>query len=50
LVKDQAVLMPTVMAAVVRRGRTFSGDATARVVGDMGSGRDGPRGSSVVAP
>jgi hypothetical protein len=31
--------MPTVVAAVVRRGRTFSGDATARVVG---GGHDGP--------
>jgi hypothetical protein len=34
--------MPTVMAAVVRCGRAFSGGATARVVGDMGGGRDGP--------
>jgi hypothetical protein len=39
LVRDQAVLMPTVVAAVVRRGRAFLGDATARVVGDVGSGR-----------
>jgi hypothetical protein len=41
-VRDQAVLMPTVVAAVVRRGRAFSGDATARVVGDVGGGRDEP--------
>jgi hypothetical protein len=27
LVRDQAVLMPTVVAAVVRHGRAFSGDA-----------------------
>jgi hypothetical protein len=33
--------MPTVVAAVVRRGRTFSGDATARVVGVVGGGHDG---------
>jgi hypothetical protein len=41
-VRDQAVLMPTVVAAVVPRGRAFSGDVTARVVGDIGGGRDGP--------
>jgi hypothetical protein len=35
--------MPTVVAVVVRRGRAFSGDATARVVGDVGGGRDGPQ-------
>jgi hypothetical protein len=34
--------MPTVMAAVVRGRRTFSDGATARVVGDVGCGRDGP--------
>jgi hypothetical protein len=34
--------MPTVVAAVTRRGCAFSGDATARVVGDVGCGRDGP--------
>jgi hypothetical protein len=34
--------MPTVVAAVMRRGRAFSGDATVRVVGDMGGRRDGP--------
>jgi hypothetical protein len=28
--------MPTVAATVVRRGRAFSGDAAARVVGDVG--------------
>jgi hypothetical protein len=41
-VRDQAVLMPTVMAAVVHRGRAFSGDATSRVVGVVGGRRDGP--------
>jgi hypothetical protein len=34
--------MPKVVAAVVRRGRAFSGDATMRVVGIVGGGRDGP--------
>jgi hypothetical protein len=34
--------MPTVVAAVVRRGCAFSGDATARVVGDVRGRRDGP--------
>jgi hypothetical protein len=34
--------MPIVVAAVARRGCTFSGDATARVVGVVGGGRDGP--------
>jgi hypothetical protein len=34
--------MPTVVAAVVRYGRTFSGGATTHVVGDMGAGHDGP--------
>jgi hypothetical protein len=29
--------MPTVVAVVARRGRPFSGDATARVVGDVGA-------------
>jgi hypothetical protein len=33
--------MPTVVVVVVRRERTFSGDATARVVGDAGGGCDG---------
>jgi hypothetical protein len=33
--------MPTVVAAVVRRGRAFSGNATARVVGIVGGKRDG---------
>jgi hypothetical protein len=41
-VRDQAILMPTAVATVVRRGRAFSGDATTRVVGDVGGGRDGP--------
>jgi hypothetical protein len=40
--KGPGHLMPTVVAAVVRRGRAFSGGATARVVGDVGGGRDGP--------
>jgi hypothetical protein len=35
-VRIQAVLMPTVVAVDVRDRRTFSGDATARVVGDVG--------------
>jgi hypothetical protein len=34
-VRDRAVLMPTVVATVVRRGRIFSDDAPARVVGDV---------------
>jgi hypothetical protein len=34
--------MPKVEAAVMRRGRAFSGDATAHVVGDMGGRHDGP--------
>jgi hypothetical protein len=42
LVRDHAVLMPTVVAAIVRRGCAFSGDATARVVGDVRGERDGP--------
>jgi hypothetical protein len=43
--------MPTVVAAVVRRERAFSGDATARVVGDMRAdvtGRRGPSGCRAV--
>jgi hypothetical protein len=28
--------MPTVVAAVVQRGRAFSGDATVHVMGDVG--------------
>jgi hypothetical protein len=34
--------MTSVVTAVVRCGRAFSGGATARVVGDVGGGRDGP--------
>jgi hypothetical protein len=34
--RSQTVLMPTVVAVVVRCGRAFSGDATARVVGHVG--------------
>jgi hypothetical protein len=34
--------MPTVVGAVVRDGRAFSGGAAARVVGDVGCGRDWP--------
>jgi hypothetical protein len=41
--------MPTVVAAVVRRGRAFSGDATARVLHDMGADVTGRRGPSVAA-
>jgi hypothetical protein len=33
--------MPTVVATVVRRGRAFSGDATACLAGDVGGGRGG---------
>jgi hypothetical protein len=33
--------MPTVVAAVVRRGRAFSGGAVAHGVGDVGGRRDG---------
>jgi hypothetical protein len=33
--------MATVMAAIVRSGHTFSGSAAARVVDDVGGGRDG---------
>jgi hypothetical protein len=42
--------MPTVVAVVARRGRAFSGDATARVVGDVGADVMGHHGSSVTAP
>jgi hypothetical protein len=43
--------MPTVVAAVVRCRRAFSGGVATRVVGDVG-GRDvtGRRGPSVAAP
>jgi hypothetical protein len=34
--------MPTVVGVVVRLGRAFSGDATARVVAVVGGRRDGP--------
>jgi hypothetical protein len=34
--------MPTIVAAVVRGGRAFSGGTAACVVGDVGCGRDGP--------
>jgi hypothetical protein len=37
VVSSQAVLMPTFVAVVVRYGRVFSGGATTRVVGDVGS-------------
>jgi hypothetical protein len=42
--------MPTAVAAFVRHGRAFSGDATARVVGDVGADVTGCRGPSVAAP
>jgi hypothetical protein len=42
--------MPTVVVVVVSYGRAFSGDATARVVGDVGADVTGCHGSSVVAP
>jgi hypothetical protein len=50
LVRDQAVSMPTVVATVVRRGRAFSDDAAACVVGDVGADVTGRRGSSISAP
>jgi hypothetical protein len=34
--------MTEIMAVVVHCGRAFSGGATARVVGDVGDGCDGP--------
>jgi hypothetical protein len=34
--------MPTVVAVVMRGGRTFSGSTAARVVGDVGCRSDGP--------
>jgi hypothetical protein len=40
VVMSQSLLMPTVMAMVVRCGRAFSGDTAARIVGDVGVGRD----------
>jgi hypothetical protein len=42
--------MPTVVAAVVRGGRAFSGGATARVVGVVGADVTGRRGPSVATP
>jgi hypothetical protein len=42
MVRNQAILIPTVVAAVVCRGCAFSGGAAVRGVGDMGGGRDGP--------
>jgi hypothetical protein len=42
--------MPTIVAAVVRRRRAFSGVTTARVVGDVGADVTGRRGPSVAAP
>jgi hypothetical protein len=36
LVRDRAILIPTVLTAVVRCGRAFLGDAATRVVGDVG--------------
>jgi hypothetical protein len=36
VVRSQAVLMPTVVAAVVRCGHAFSSGPAARVVGDVG--------------
>jgi hypothetical protein len=35
LVRDRAISMPTVVAVVVHCVRTFSGDAAARIVGDV---------------
>jgi hypothetical protein len=42
MVRNQAVLMSIVVAAVVRRGRAFLGGAATRRVDDVGGGRDGP--------
>jgi hypothetical protein len=42
--------MPIVVAAIVFRGRAFSGGATACIVGDVGADVTGRRGPSVVAP
>jgi hypothetical protein len=50
VVRSQAVLMPTVVAAVVHRGRTFSGSPAARRVGDVGADVTSRRGLSVAAP
>jgi hypothetical protein len=36
LVRDRAILMPTVVAVVVHCGCAFSGDTATRVVGDVG--------------
>jgi hypothetical protein len=42
--------MSTVVAAVVRRGRAFSGGVATRGVGDVGADVTGRRGPSVAAP
>jgi hypothetical protein len=42
--------MSTVMAAVVRSGRAFSGGTAARVVDDVGADVTGRRGPSVAVP
>jgi hypothetical protein len=49
VVRSQALLMPTVVAVVVRCGRAFSGDAAARVVGVVGADVTARCGSSVTA-
>jgi hypothetical protein len=48
VIRSQAVLMPPVAAAVMRRGRAFSGGTTARRAGDVGVDMMGRRGPSVV--
>jgi hypothetical protein len=40
--KEPGHLMTTVVVAVVRCGRAFSGGTTALVLGDVGGRRDGP--------
>jgi hypothetical protein len=42
--------MPTIVAAVVRGGRTFSDSVTARIVGNVGADVMGHHGRSVAAP
>jgi hypothetical protein len=42
--------MPTVVAAVVCDAHAFSGDAAARVVGDVGADVTGGCGPSIVTP
>jgi hypothetical protein len=50
VVRNQAVLMPTVMPAVVHRGLAFLGGAAARGVSDVGADMTGRHDPSFVAP